>query len=106
MPPSSIPYADRPPSYRVEQILSDYELLLATGRNDFMAMNEICFGVLNPNRPFVDNWHQHVFAKTLEDAERGVNPRFVIATPPRSMKSLTTSVAWQAYLLGRNPGRL
>lgn len=39
----------------------------------------------------------------LQAIERGEIRRLVINMPPRSLKSITTTVAWPAWLLGRNP---
>ena len=42
-------------------------------------------------------WH-------LELVLRGLIKRLIIMAPPRTLKSLMASVAFPAYLLGRNPG--
>jgi len=49
------------------------------------------------------NWHHETIAYHLELVRRGVIKRLIIATPPRTLKSLMTSVAFPAFLLGRNP---
>jgi predicted phage terminase large subunit-like protein len=40
----------------------------------------------------------------LELVLRGIIKRLIIVAPPRTLKSLMASVAFPAYLLGRNPG--
>ena len=49
------------------------------------------------------NWHIEVMGAALEDCRHGRNRRLIINVPPRSLKSLTASVAFPAWLLGHNP---
>jgi hypothetical protein len=42
-------------------------------------------------------WH-------LELVMRGIIKRLIITAPPRTLKSLMSSVAFPAYVLGHNPG--
>ncbi|HVI27097.1 phage terminase large subunit [Hansschlegelia sp.] len=52
---------------------------------------------------YQDNWHiQHLCWK-LERVARGDVRRLIINVPPRSMKSITVSVAFSAWLMGRDP---
>jgi hypothetical protein len=50
------------------------------------------------------NWHHYSMAWHLELVLRGIIKRLIIMAPPRTLKSLMASVAFPAYLLGRNPG--
>jgi hypothetical protein len=63
------------------------------------------FAYLNPGAAFARNWHLEAIAYQLDRVERGEIRRLIINLPPRSLKSLIVSVAWPAYLLGRNPRR-
>ena len=42
-------------------------------------------------------------AHALNGVEKGRSTRLVINVPPRHLKSITASVAWAAFLLGRDP---
>ena len=50
-----------------------------------------------------DNWHVKVICKYLEQITEVENRRLIINLPPRHMKSMIVSVAWPAWLLGRDP---
>jgi hypothetical protein len=49
------------------------------------------------------NWHHYAMAYHLELVLRGAIKRLIIAAPPRTLKSLMTSVAFPTYILGRDP---
>lgn len=72
-------------------------------RTDFMVFYERCFATLEPGTPFVDNWHLHAIAQALNRVETGDSRRLIVNVPPRSGKSLIVTVAFTAWLLGRNP---
>lgn len=54
---------------------------------------------------FAPNWHIDTISWHLEQVERGAIKRLIIALPPRHLKSFTASVAFPAWVLGRNPRR-
>lgn len=72
-------------------------------RASLRGMLRAGFGVLSPGAEFRDNWHLDVLCEYLAACERREIRRLVINMPPRSLKSLTVSVMWPAFLLGRNP---
>jgi hypothetical protein len=74
-------------------------------RNDFRAFTEKVFRTLNPGEVFVWNWYIDAIAWNLELVRRGEIKRLMINMPPRSLKSITASVAWPAYILGLDPSR-
>lgn len=74
--------------------------VLAKDFNSFIAK---VFATLNPGSVFHPNWHIELMAEYLEAARLGQINRLVINVPPRSLKSVCVSVAWPAWLLGRNP---
>jgi predicted phage terminase large subunit-like protein len=82
---------------------SDSELYRQGLLLDFLAFNHRCFREINPTTPFDANWHIEVMGAALEDCRHGRNRRLIINVPPRSLKSLTASVAFPAWLLGQNP---
>ena len=83
--------------------MSDARLLRALLRDDLTAFVEKCFTTLEPGTPYRPNWHiQHVCWQ-LERVARGDVRRLIINVPPRSMKSITVSIAFAAWLLGKDP---
>jgi predicted phage terminase large subunit-like protein len=58
---------------------------------------------LLPADKFLDNWHIEAMAHLLEQCEQGEVKRAIITVPPRHLKSISVSVAFTAWLLGRNP---
>ena len=79
---------------------SDYAALL---RQDFYGFLERSFLVLNPETPFLGNWHLEQMVAKLEAFRTGQCRRLIINVPPRSLKSIATSVAFVAWLLGHQP---
>jgi len=53
--------------------------------------------------PLAWNWHHDVICDDLMAAYRGEQRRLIINVPPRSLKSFICSVAFPAWLMGRNP---
>ncbi len=82
---------------------SDSELYREAMLLDFVGFNHRCFREINPTTPFDPNWHIEVMGAALEDCRFGRTRRLIINVPPRSLKSLTASVAFPAWLLGHNP---
>ncbi len=74
--------------------------LLRTRLSSFIAKS---FATVNPGAEFLPNWHIDLIAEYLTAASRGEITRLIINMPPRSLKSLCVSVAWPAWLMGRNP---
>ena len=72
---------------------------------NFFAFACKAFEIGNPATPFEDNWHLRAMAYQLERMRTGECRRLIITVPPRSLKSTMVSVAWPAFLLGRNPAR-
>lgn len=51
------------------------------------------------------NWHLEAIAWRLSRVGAGEITRLLITLPPRHLKSITVSVAWVAWTLGRHPDR-
>ena len=79
---------------------SDYAALL---RQDFYGFIQRSFYVLNPETPFLGNWHLEKMAGMLEACRAGTCRRLIINVPPRSLKSIAASVALPASILGHSP---
>jgi len=75
----------------------------AACRRDFLSFFQWCFHVLEPGSTLNLNWHHYAMAYHLELVLRGVIKRLIIVAPPRTLKSLMASVAFPAYMLGRDP---
>jgi predicted phage terminase large subunit-like protein len=75
-------------------------------RMDLFTFLDRCFEELNPGLTLSDAAHLHIMAAKLADCLMGRGPkRLIICLPPRSLKSITVSVAAVAWLLGLDPTR-
>lgn len=72
-------------------------------RKDFASFLAKSFATVDPGADYIHNWHLDVIADYLERVARGEIKRLIINMPPRNLKSMTVSVAWPAWLLGRRP---
>jgi len=85
-------------------------------RVSFGGFAYAAYNALFPNSPLVPNWHIKCICYSLEEmsrqfetgrsgklATRAVSNDLVINLPPRSLKSFLVSIAWVAWMLGRNP---
>lgn len=84
-------------------IMPNREEFDAITRIDLNVFVERVFGELNGGEPFLDNWHVSYLCSELEAVRRGESGRLAIALPPRNLKSIVTSVAFVAWLLGHDP---
>lgn len=72
-------------------------------RTRLAAFTRKTFTTVDPGAAYQHNWHIDLIAEYLEACTRGEIKRLIINMPPRYMKSISVSVAWPAWLLGRNP---
>lgn len=56
-----------------------------------------------PQAEFHDKWFVKAMCRALEKVKAGEETRLILEVPPRHLKSMTTSVAFTAWLLGHNP---
>ncbi|WP_119419675.1 phage terminase large subunit [Desertibaculum subflavum] len=77
--------------------------LHAVLRSDLGAMVQKVFNTLHPGQEFVHGWHIDAIVHAVMDLVSGRSRRLVINIMPRSLKSIITSVALPAWLLGHNP---
>ena len=80
-------------------------LARAFQRQDLLAFLERLFVALEPGTPFAPNWHYEHLCWALMRVMRGEVRRLIINVPPRSGKSILTTVAWPLFLLGHDPTR-
>jgi predicted phage terminase large subunit-like protein len=78
-------------------------LLRAALRENLSAFVEKTFATLEPGTAYQHNWHIDHLCWQLGRVARGELRRLIINVPPRSMKSITASVAFPAWVLGRDP---
>src|SRR5690348_59628 len=84
---------------------SKLDLLHAAFRTDFVSFVHKCFQTLSPGARFCSNWHIQALAYHLELVRAGKIKRLIINMPPRSLKSVVSSVAFPAFVLGHEPTR-
>jgi len=81
----------------------DDRLLRALLREDLAAFVEKTFNTLEPGTTYSPNWHIDHLCWQLERVAHGDVRRLIINVPPRSMKSITVSVGFPAWLMGKDP---
>jgi hypothetical protein len=72
-------------------------------RHEFSCFVEKGFYRLEPGTAYQHNWHVDHLCWQLSRVARGEIRRLIINVPPRSMKSITASVAFPAWVLGHDP---
>lgn len=70
---------------------------------NFIEFVKLCFNTVSPGYHYYDSWHVKVISDSLEAAFNNQINRIIVNMPPRSMKSICTSVAWPAWILGIRP---
>lgn len=83
--------------------INEQRILSAVLRKDFSSFIAKGFQVVSPGEPFIPNWHIDVLADYLMRVHRGEIKRLLITLPPRNLKSICVSVAFVAWLLGKDP---
>lgn len=73
-------------------------------REDFIAFLSKAFSTASGGDQFAPNWHHDAIGHQLSRVQQGGSTRLIVTMPPRYLKSITISVAWVAWRLGRNPG--
>src|SRR5712671_8207620 len=63
------------------------------------------FATVSPGETYLHNWHVDAITHQLMRVHSGEVRRLLINQPPRSLKSISVSVAYVAWLLGRDPTR-
>ena len=72
-------------------------------RLDLNTFNRRVFAELHGNTPLMPTWHLELIAATLTAVRKGTIRRLIINVPPRSLKSVTASIALPAWWLGQEP---
>ncbi len=88
-----------------EDPICEADVLRALRRSQLSFFTERVFAELEPGRPYLHNWHLDHVAWQLMRVARGEIRRLIITMPPRSMKSISASIAFPALVLGHDPGK-
>ena len=80
----------------------DLEAVLRSGLASFIQRS---FQTIVPAAEYQDNWHIDAIAWHLQQCLDGRITRLIITLPPRNLKSICASVAFPAWVLGRDPTR-
>ena len=83
--------------------INQHEVFRRILRDDLSAFTAKVFHTLEPAAKYQHNWHIDAVANQLRKCVEGNRRRLIITQPPRSLKSITTSVAFVAWALGNNP---
>jgi predicted phage terminase large subunit-like protein len=78
-------------------------VLDAVLRSDFTSFIQKAFATVSPGDAFAGNWHIEAMAYELNKLMRNETRHLIITIPPRHLKSICTSVALPAYILGLDP---
>lgn len=73
-------------------------------RTQLDIFTELTFAHLNPNKSLSRGWYLDAMVQALTEVADGSNRRLQITVPPRHLKSVMTTVALPAWLMGRRPG--
>ena len=77
--------------------MNDVKALHALLRHNLHAFVVKCFQSLSPTTPFKDNWHIQAISYELTRCLAREQHRLLITQPPRSLKSICSSVAFVAW---------
>ncbi|MCK1473592.1 phage terminase large subunit [Bradyrhizobium sp. 197] len=80
------------------------QILDALLRRDLRFFVQKAFCTVFPGSEYLPNWHIDAIVYQLMRVNAGECRRLLINQPPRSLKSLSVSVAFVAWLLGHDPG--
>ena len=72
-------------------------------QEDFAAFLWRVFHTLNPRTKFEWHWYLDAMCHSLNVARRTPADRLVITIPPRHLKSIAVSIAFVAWMIGKDP---
>ena len=82
---------------------NEHDVLQALLRDDLRFFVQKVFNWLHTGVDYNHNWHIESITLALSRVDSGEVQRLLITQPPRSLKSIITSVAWPAWRLGHDP---
>lgn len=74
-------------------------------QRNLTAFIEQTFYTVDPGSPYYNNWHIDAIAEALTACTTGDIKRLIINIPPRSLKSISATIAWPAWILGNDPSK-
>jgi predicted phage terminase large subunit-like protein len=83
--------------------VSELQMLRYALEHDFMSFTERGVREITQGGSFQHNWHLDAISWVLMKVMSGEIKRLIINLPPRSLKSLMTSVLFPAFWLGHDP---
>ena len=72
-------------------------------RQDLGTFTAKVFSTVSPGDNYLHNWHIDAVSHALMQIHHGKNRRLIVTQPPRSLKSICTSVSFVAWSLGHDP---
>ena len=84
---------------------SEHSALDAALREHFPLFLRKVFDEVSPGDKFCFGWYLDAIAFELDRIMRGDNQRLIVTIPPRHLKSITISIAWVAWCLGKEPSK-
>lgn len=69
----------------------------------FSIFTQEVFQTVSPGADYMHNWHVDAICEYLMAVYDGDIRRLIINMPPRMMKSITVTIAFSAWILGKNP---
>ena len=81
----------------IKQVRLQDALLKKQGEQSLRSFVQQAWPVLEPDVPFLSNWHIDYVVEYLEAVTAGQITRLLINMPPRYMKSLLVSVLWPTW---------
>ena len=82
-----------------------FQEVIAGYRSNFAMFATKAFNIVNPGQQFHGSFAFLAIAHALSEVDAGRIQRLIITVPPRSGKSLLASIAFPAFILGRDPTR-
>jgi predicted phage terminase large subunit-like protein len=80
--------------------LRELDAALRTRFDIFLMM---VYRTVNPEKPYLHNWHIDAMVHQAEAIIRGDVKRLIVNVPPRNLKTITLNIALSAFILGHNP---
>ncbi len=93
------------PRPRLPDGYQTYTALIEVCRRDFYSFAMLCLAELSPGASILHNYHLEALAFRLTQVINRQCQNLMINMPPRYAKSIFTSIALPAYLLGHDPTR-
>ena len=82
---------------------TELEMFHAPLRNDFYSFVQKVFETVKPGQLFSRSLGAEAITHALDTVVQGKTTRLIINIPPRNLKSICTSIALPAFLLGHTP---